>query len=69
MVWLVSNQFDTVTVSSREEIRLMLSENVTRTVSFDITLNARNKYVANAVRGDCVINFFNALKSRRFHMV
>jgi hypothetical protein len=69
MVWLVSNQFYTVIVSSTEEIRLMLSENVTRTVSVDITLNARNKNVANAVRGNCAINFVNALKSRRFHTV
>jgi len=69
MVWLVSNRSDTVIVSNREEIRLMLSENVTRTVSVDITLNARNKYVANAVRGNCAINFFNTLKSRRFHTV
>ena len=55
---MVSNQFDTVIVSNGKEIRLMSSENVTRTVSVDITLNARNKYVANAVRGNCAINFF-----------
>ena len=55
--------------SSGGDISVLLSENVTVTVSVDITLNAHNKQVENAVRGNCAINSFNGLTSRHFGMV